>query len=82
MTNEEIAQLFNGTQAFIQGNPDLRDPQVEGWFRTRQRFRNNTDQSIESGYLPELCAYLYVPLYRIIGRITHAQNDSFPVGKR
>ena len=34
MTNEEIARFFNDTQAYIQGNPDLRDPQVEGWFRT------------------------------------------------
>lgn len=30
MTNEEIARLFNATRAFIQGNPDLRDPYVEG----------------------------------------------------
>ena len=42
MTNEEIARFFNTTRPFIQGNPDLRDPQVEGWFRTRQHFRNNT----------------------------------------
>jgi len=34
MTNEEIAGFFNDTQAYIQGNPDLRDPQVEGWFRS------------------------------------------------
>lgn len=34
MTNEEIARFFNTTRPFIQGNPDLRDPQVEGWFRT------------------------------------------------
>ncbi len=31
MTNEEIARLFNTTRPFIQGNPDLRDPQVDGW---------------------------------------------------
>jgi hypothetical protein len=31
MTNEEITRFFNETLAFIQGNPDLRDPQVEGW---------------------------------------------------
>ena len=31
MTNEEIARFFNTTRPFIQGNPDLRDPQVEGW---------------------------------------------------
>lgn len=41
MTNEEIARFFNDTRAFIQGNPDLRDPQVEGWFRTRQRATNS-----------------------------------------
>ncbi len=32
MTNEEIARFFNKTQAFIQRNPDLRDPQVEGLY--------------------------------------------------
>lgn len=42
MTNEEIARFFNDTRAFIQGSPDLRDPQVEGWFRTRQHFRTAT----------------------------------------
>jgi len=31
MTNEEIARFFNTTRPLIQGNPDLRDPQVEGW---------------------------------------------------
>jgi len=34
MTNEEIARFFNNARPFIQGNPNLRDPQVEGWFRT------------------------------------------------
>ena len=28
MTNEEIARFFSDNQAYIQGNPDLRDPQV------------------------------------------------------
>ena len=46
MTNEEIARFFNNTRAFIQGNPDLRDPQVEGWFRTRQHFRNSSEHAI------------------------------------
>jgi hypothetical protein len=46
MTIEEIARFFNDTRAFIQGNPDLRDPQVEGWFRTRQHFRNSTEHAI------------------------------------
>lgn len=46
MTNEEIARFFNDTQAYIQGNPDLRDPQVEGWFRTRQHFRNSSEHAI------------------------------------
>ncbi len=48
MTNEEIARFFNDTQAYIQGNPDLRDPQVEGWFRTRQRFRNSFEHLWDS----------------------------------
>jgi superfamily II DNA or RNA helicase len=46
MTNEEIARFFQTTRAFVQGNPDLRDPQVEGWFRTRQHFRTISDHAI------------------------------------
>ena len=46
MTDEEIARFFNTTRPFIQGNPDLRDPQVEGWFRTRQHFRNSSEHAI------------------------------------
>lgn len=46
MTNEEISRFFNTTRPFIQGNPDLRDPQVEGWFRTRQHFRNSSEHAI------------------------------------
>jgi len=46
MTNEEIARFFNTTRPFIQGNPDMRDPQVEGWFRTRQHFRNSSEHAI------------------------------------
>jgi hypothetical protein len=30
MTNEEIARFLNDTQAYIQGNPDLGDPQAKG----------------------------------------------------
>ena len=37
MTDEEIAGFSNDTRPFRQGNLDLRDPQVEGWFRTRHR---------------------------------------------
>ncbi|MBW6414178.1 DNA-binding protein [Candidatus Methylacidiphilum fumarolicum] len=51
--NEEIARFFNTTRSFIQGNPDLRDPQVEGWFPTRQNFRiampfRRTDKALEA----------------------------------
>ena len=46
MTNDEIARFFNTTIAFIQGNPNLRDPQVEGWFRVRQHFRNSPEHAI------------------------------------
>jgi superfamily II DNA or RNA helicase len=46
MKNEEIANFFNTMRPFIQGNPDLRDPQVEGWFRTRQHFRNSSEHAI------------------------------------
>jgi hypothetical protein len=31
VTNEEIARFFFNAQPHIQGNPNLRDPQVEGW---------------------------------------------------
>lgn len=46
MTNDEITRFFSNTQSFIQGNSDLRDPQVEGWFRTRQHFRNSSGHAI------------------------------------
>lgn len=46
MTNEEIARFFNDSRAFIQGNPNLRDSQVEGWFRTSQHFRNKIEYRI------------------------------------
>jgi len=42
MTNEEIVRFFNNAKPHIQSNPNLGDPQVRGWFRTRQHFRNNT----------------------------------------
>jgi len=31
MTNKEKARFFNSARPHIQGNPDLRDPQIEGW---------------------------------------------------
>jgi len=46
MTNEQIGGFFNNATPHIQGNPNLRDPQVEGWFRTRQHFRNSRDHAI------------------------------------
>jgi len=46
MKNVKIARFFSNTWAFIRGNPDLRDPQVEGWFRTRQPFRNSSEHAI------------------------------------
>ena len=46
MTNEEIAKFFNETQALIQENKDLREPQVEGWLRTCQHFRNSSEHAI------------------------------------
>lgn len=46
MTNEEIARFFNTTQVNIQGNPNLRDPQVEGWLRTRQHFQSRSEHAI------------------------------------
>lgn len=46
MTNDEIASFFNTTKVHIQGNPNLRDPQVDGWFHTRQHFRNSREHAI------------------------------------
>ena len=46
MTNDEIASFFNMAQAHIQGNPNLRDPQVDGWYHTRQHFRNSREHAI------------------------------------
>jgi len=46
MTNEEIARFFNSAKPHIQGNPNLREPQIEGWFRTRQHFRNSSEHAI------------------------------------
>ena len=41
MTKEEITRFFNTTRPFIQGNPDLRDPQVEGLVPYEPTFLNN-----------------------------------------
>ena len=45
MTNDEIARFFSTTRAYIQGNSDLSDPQVEGWFRTSRHVRNGSEQA-------------------------------------
>jgi len=42
MTNEEIAGFFNSARPHIQGNPDLRDPQYEGWFHIGTRFHESS----------------------------------------
>ena len=46
MTHDEIVRFFNETQVFIQGNQNLRDPQVDGWLCTRQHFRNSSEHAI------------------------------------
>ncbi len=46
MTNEEIRRFINNARPHIQGNPNLRDPQVERWFRKRQHFRNSSEHAI------------------------------------
>lgn len=46
MTNREIAEFFNSNQANIQGNPNLRDPQTEGWHHTQAHFRNSSEHAI------------------------------------
>ncbi len=46
MNNEGMARFFNSVQPHIKGNPNLCDPQVEGWFRTRQHFLKSKDHTI------------------------------------
>ena len=46
MTNEEIARFFNDTKVFIEGNKNLRDPQVEGYIRTKEHFKQNSEHAI------------------------------------
>ncbi len=46
MTNKKTVRFFNKTQSLIQGNPDLRDPQVEGWFFTPHHFRNKSENAV------------------------------------
>lgn len=46
MTNDEIGDFFSNTRAFIEGNANLRDPQVQGWVRTRQHFHNSLEHAI------------------------------------
>ncbi len=46
MTNEEIADFYSEIQASIESNPNLRDPQVEGWLNARRHFENNTEHAI------------------------------------
>ncbi|MBP8646119.1 MAG: hypothetical protein KBH99_08370, partial [Syntrophobacteraceae bacterium] len=43
--------FFNNARPHIQGNPDLRNPQVVGWFRTRQHFRNSNEHANLEGAL-------------------------------
>jgi DNA repair protein RadD len=46
MTNDEIGRFFTQTQASIEGNPNLRDPQVEGHRRTREHFAESREHAI------------------------------------
>ena len=46
MTHNEIVRFFNETEVHIQGNPNLREPQVEGWSRTCEHFRNSSSHAI------------------------------------
>jgi hypothetical protein len=43
MTNQEMLRFLNNARPRIQDNQVLRDPQVIGWFRTRQHFRNSSE---------------------------------------
>ena len=46
MTNDEVGKFFNEAPVFIVGNPDLREPQAEGWVHTEQHFRQSSKQAI------------------------------------
>ena len=46
MTHNEIVRFFNETEVHIRGNPNLREPQVEGWSRTCEHFRNSSSHAI------------------------------------
>ena len=46
MRNEEIASFFRDTPVFIDGNSDLRIPQVEGWSRSREHFGSSSEHAI------------------------------------
>lgn len=46
MTNEEIADFFQRTRAAIEGNANLRDPQVQGHLRTREHFAESREHAI------------------------------------
>lgn len=46
MTRDEIGRFFNETEVHIRDNVNLREPQVQGWQRTCEHFRNNTSHAI------------------------------------
>ena len=47
MDRTEIASLFQDTKVAIWQNPNLREPQIEGYFAVRDHFR----QGVEPGYV-------------------------------
>ena len=46
MTHDEVVTFFNETPAFILDNPDLRDPQIQGWNATLRHFTNRTNHAV------------------------------------
>lgn len=46
MTNEEVGRFFSDAPVSIEGNANLRDPQVEGYARVRDHFARETEHAI------------------------------------
>lgn len=46
MTNDEVARFFAEAPISIEGNANLRDPQVDGYIRIREHFTRATEHAI------------------------------------
>lgn len=46
MTNKDISAFFNNTHFIIEGNENLREPQIEGYIAVKEHFKNNREHVI------------------------------------